>query len=334
MRLNTAKSIDMAASEFELIRHYFSHLGKQREWLSVGIGDDAAVITPPAGQQLLISVDTLNVGIHFPAQSSAEDIGYKALAVNLSDIAAMGGDPQWFTLALSLPSADEEWLTLFCQGLGELVERYQLCLVGGDTTRGPLSITIQIAGTIPTGQALTRTGAQVGDDIYVTGTLGDATAGLLVCNDELHATESDSRYFLNKLNRPVPRVAIGVGLRGLANACIDVSDGLAADLGHIVQDSGVGAELLMETLPVSASLRAQGLADGRLQEIILFGGDDYELCFTASPQQHMAIQELSHSCDVPITRIGTVIEEHGLYALEHEQRAPMPAKGFDHFQQE
>ena len=324
----------MATSEFELIHHYFSQLGKQRQWLSVGIGDDAAVITPPTGQQLLISVDTLNMGVHFPTQSSAQDIGYKALAVNLSDIAAMGGEPQWFTLALSLPSADEEWLNLFCQGLSELVERYQLCLVGGDTTRGPLSITIQIAGHIPTGQALIRAGARAGDDIYVTGTLGDAAAGLLVCQDALQVDETASRFFLNRLNRPVPRVAIGMGLRGLASACIDVSDGLAADLGHIIEDSGVGAELRMETLPVSDHLAALGLSDARLQELILFGGDDYELCFTASPQARAKIQQLAQSCAVPITRIGMAIEQHGLYAMEHEQRATLPAKGFDHFKKE
>jgi len=324
----------MATSEFELIRRYFTDLGKQRQWLSVGIGDDAAVITPPAGQQLLISIDTLNVGIHFPAQSSAKDIGHKALAVNLSDIAAMGGEPQWFTLALSLPSADEAWLSLFCQGLAELVEQYQLCLVGGDTTRGPLSITIQIAGAIPTEQALTRAGANVGDDIYVTGTLGDAAAGLLVCENQLHADETTTRYFLNRLNRPEPRVAIGLGLRGIATACIDVSDGLAADLGHIIDDSGVGAELRMETLPVSGQLRAQGLAEARLQELNLFGGDDYELCFTAAPPQRAAIAQLAQTTAVPITLIGTVIAEKGLFALEHAQRASLPAKGFDHFQNE
>ena len=332
MRSNTASSVDMATSEFELIRHYFTQLGKQREWLSVGIGDDAAVMTPPAGQQLLISIDTLNAGIHFPATCAADDVGYKALAVNLSDIAAMGGEPQWFTLALSLPSADESWLSLFCQGLAELVEQYQLCLVGGDTTRGPLSITIQIAGSIPPGQALTRAGAQVGDDIYVTGTLGDAAAGLMSGKNELHATDADRRFFLHRLNRPVPRVAMGMGLRGLAHACIDISDGLAADLGHILQASEVGAELHMAMLPVSDSLQAQKLTDARLQELLLFGGDDYELCFTASPEQRAAIRQLAQADGVRISQIGTVIAQPGLFALDNEQRARLPVKGFDHFQ--
>ena len=321
----------MPSSEFDLIRQYFTRLGKQRQWLSVGIGDDAAVITPEAGQQLLISVDTLNVGVHFPEQSSAADVGYKALAVNISDIAAMGGEPQWFTLALSLPSADEAWLTLFCQGLGELVEQYQLCLVGGDTTRGPLSMTIQIAGTIPLGQALTRNNAHVGDDIYVTGSLGDAAAGLLICQNQLHANDEDARFFLDKLNRPRPRVAIGKGLRGLANSCIDVSDGLAADLGHIIEDSGVGAELVLEQLPVSEHLRRQGLSNTRLQELLLFGGDDYELCFTAPVASHEAIQQLAQSNDMPITCIGKIIEERGLFSIEQAQRTSVPVKGFDHF---
>ena len=332
MSFSAQTSADMSTSEFELIRHYFTDLGKQRQWLSVGIGDDAAVITPEAGQQLLISVDTLNVGIHFPQQSSAYDIGYKALAVNLSDIAAMGGEPQWFTLAVSLPNADEAWLKLFCQGLAELVEQYQLCLVGGDTTRGPLSMTIQIAGKIPVGQALTRSGAQVGDDIYVTGFLGDAAAGLLVCQNKLKTDDVDSHYFLEKLNKPLPRVMLGKGLRGLANACIDVSDGLAADLGHILEASQVGAELIMPDLPVSANLGRMGLSSDQLQRLILFGGDDYELCFTAPVDSRESIQHLAKSNILPVTRIGKIIAEHGLFLIENQHRQSLPAKGFDHFQ--
>lgn len=333
MNFNAQTNVDMSTSEFELIRHYFAQLGKQRQWLSVGIGDDAAVITPEAGQQLLISVDTLNVGVHFPEQSSAYDIGYKALAVNLSDIAAMGGDPQWFTLAVSLPSADEAWLKLFCQGLAELVEQYQLCLVGGDTTRGPLSMTIQIAGKIPIGQALTRSGAQIGDDIYVTGFLGDAATGLLTCQNKLQADETDSHYFLEKLNKPLPRVMFGKGLRGLANACIDVSDGLAADLGHVIEASHVGAELMMADLPVSPNLRRMELSPTQLQELTLFGGDDYELCFTAATESHEAILHLAELNALPLTRIGKIIQEQGLFVIENEQRQTLPAKGFDHFKQ-
>lgn len=331
MNSGVRKKTDMATSEFELIRQYFSRLGKERRWLSVGIGDDAAVITPDTGQQLLISVDTLNAGVHFPEQSSADDVGYKALAVNLSDIAAMGGDPQWFTLAMSLPSADEKWLTAFCHGLGELVEKYQLCLVGGDTTRGHLSMTIQIAGIIPIGQALTRDGAKVGDDIYVSGYLGDAAAGLLICQAQLQVSEGDAQYFINKLNRPEPRVTIGKALRGIANACIDISDGLAADLGHIIQASGVGAEVILEDIPVSNNLQKQSLSAAQRRELMLFGGDDYELCFTAAQVHRATIQQIAKSNGIAITRIGKVIAEQGLFSITNEQRTALAEKGFDHF---
>ena len=324
----------MATSEFELIHRYFTRLGKQGPWLSIGIGDDAAVITPQAGQQLLISIDTLNAGIHFPEQTSPADIGYKALAVNLSDIAAMGGEPQWFTLSISLPSADEVWLEQFCQGMTELVEQYRLCLVGGDTTRGPLSVTIQIAGNIPTQQALTRAGAQVGDDIYVTGTLGDAAAGLMICQDQLQGDAQANAYFVNKLHRPVPRITIGQGLRGLANACIDVSDGLAADLGHIIEDSGVGAVLSLDSLPLSNHLRSLDLPERQRQRLILFAGDDYELCFTAKAKHRAAIQQLAATCDVPITLIGSVIEEPGLFSIEKGRRTRLQSIGYNHFQTE
>lgn len=321
----------MAGSEFEIIRRYFSPFGTKRDWLAVGIGDDAAVITPPADRQLLVSIDTLNAGIHFPQHTLPIDIGYKALAVNLSDIASMGGEPQWFTLAISLPSSDDNWLTAFCDGIAQLVDKYDLTLIGGDTTRGPLSITIQIAGHVPTGQALLRSGATVGDDIYVTGQLGDAATGLLVSAGKLQTDTDSQKAFLHALNRPSPRVATGLGLRNIANACIDISDGLAADLGHILDASHVGAEIVNDAIPISGNLRQLNLSDEQLQQRVLFGGDDYELCFTASTDYRSEIEQLSVSLQLPITRIGSIIKEPGLFYLQHGKFQPLPIKGYDHF---
>ncbi len=322
----------MATSEFDIIRRYFSRVGKKQNWLSVGIGDDAAVITPDPDSQLLISVDTLNAGVHFPEHSSASDVGYKALAVNLSDIAAMGGEPKWFTLALSLPSADEDWLTAFCQGLSVLVEQYQLCLVGGDTTRGSLSITIQIAGVIPQHQALSREGAMLNDDVYVSGQLGDAAVGLMICQQALKVNEQAVPIFMDRLNRPQPRVELGMALRQLANACIDISDGLAADLGHILEASGVGAEIYPDRIPVSAEFAKLELDAQKKQDCMLYGGDDYELCFTAAPDKRDTILDLAARVGINVTRIGQIINEDGLFAVEKDQRGMLPEKGYDHFQ--
>lgn len=319
----------MALGEFEIIKEFFSHQRVNTELVPVGVGDDAAVINTRADEQLLISIDTLNLGVHFPEQTSAYDIGYKALAVNLSDIAAMGGEPRWFTLALSLPHVDHDWLKDFTRGLSALANQYQLSLVGGDTTRGALSITIQIAGTVPHGKSLKRSGAQVGDDIYVTGTLGDA-AGALKLLDSL-ASLATGKTLLQRLNQPSPRIEVGMGLRDLANACIDVSDGLAADLGHILEASGAGAELSFKQLPVSEALAHAGLSTDELHDCVLYGGDDYELCFTAPPQQGEAIAALSEHTQCPITRIGQVIRDPGLFLLDGDEHTPAVMKGYDHF---
>jgi thiamine-monophosphate kinase len=297
----------------------------------VGIGDDAAVINTSSSEQLLISVDTLNIGVHFPQQTSAFDIGYKALAVNLSDIAAMGGTPKWFTLAMSLPEANHDWLEAFTNGLSSLAQQYQLSLVGGDTTRGPLSITIQIAGTVPTGQSLQRRGARVEDNIYVTGTLGDAAAALQMCQNTLSADVKTSERLLQRLNQPVPRVNIGIALRGIATACIDISDGLAADLGHILEASGVGAELMLTTLPRSSAMDALLCQESQIQDWQLYGGDDYELCFTAPAALHDRIMAISQQETCPITRIGKIIREPGLFCLDDAQHTPVVIRGYDHF---
>ncbi|MBI1425564.1 MAG: thiamine-phosphate kinase [Gammaproteobacteria bacterium] len=321
----------MPLSEFDIIKEFFASRQINTDLVTVGIGDDAAVINTRSDEQLLISVDTLNIGVHFPQQTSAFDIGYKALAVNLSDIAAMGGVPKWFTLAMSLPEANHDWLEAFTEGLSSLAQQYQLSLVGGDTTRGPLSITIQIAGTVPTGQSLKRRGARVEDNIYVTGTLGDAAAALMLCQNKLSADANTSERLLQRLNHPMPRISIGQALRGIATSCIDVSDGLAADLGHILEASGVGAELLLTALPRSTALNALLCEEAQLQDWQLYGGDDYELCFTAPASQHDQVMAISLRENCPITRVGKIIREAGMFCVDDEQHTPVVIRGYDHF---
>jgi len=321
----------MSLGEFDIIRKFFANQQVNVDLVPLGIGDDAAVINTNSEEQLLIAVDTLNIGVHFPQQTSAYDIGYKALAVNLSDIAAMGGDPKWFTLAMSLPEADHDWLEAFTSGLSGLANQYQLNLVGGDTTRGPLSITVQIAGTVPRGQSLQRRGACSGDDIYVTGSLGDAAAALLLCQGEISTAPVVGERLLQRLNRPAPRIAIGVALRGVATACIDISDGLAADLGHILEASNVGAELTLAALPRSEALAALNAEAARIQEWQLYGGDDYELCFTAPPSMRERIAAIGEKEHCPITRIGQIISEAGLYSRDDAEQRPVQVTGYDHF---
>ncbi len=321
----------MPLSEFDIIKEFFTQQQINTDLIPVGVGDDAAVINTSSTEQLLISVDTLNIGIHFPQQTSAFDIGYKALAVNLSDIAAMGGEPKWFTLAMSLPEANHEWLEAFTAGLSSLAAHYHLSLVGGDTTRGPLSITIQIAGTVPTGQSLQRRGARVDDNIYVTGTLGDAAVALQICQSELSADAKTGERLLHRLNQPMPRIRIGLALRGIATACIDISDGLAADLGHILEASGVGAEIELASLPRSSAMDSLLAEDSQIQDWQLYGGDDYELCFTAPATQHNHIMAISQELKCPITRIGKIIRDPGLYCQENMQQMPVVIRGYEHF---
>ncbi|VAW95076.1 Thiamine-monophosphate kinase [hydrothermal vent metagenome] len=322
----------MSESEFDIIRKYFTEIGKASDWLVMGIGDDAAIIAPSSEHQLLISIDTLNLGVHFPGQCAAIDIGYKALAVNLSDIAAMGGEPKWFTLSLSLPSIDHNWLKDFCLGLSQLASKHNLKLVGGDTTRGPLSITIQIAGETPAKEVIKRDGAKVGDSIYVTGTLGDAAAGLALCAQN-EDRNSYREALVDKLNKPIPRIAVGMALRSLATACIDISDGLAGDLGHILEDSGVGAELEQDAIPFSDELLeyAEKNELTSFLELSLYGGDDYELCFTAAEKSHEAIEKVGIEEDCKITRIGKIISDNGLYLVEDNDTTEINITGFDHF---
>lgn len=321
----------MNTSEFDIIKEYFTPSESNPELVSVGIGDDAAVINTNPDEQLVISIDTLNIGVHFPEQSSAYDIGYKALAVNLSDLAAMGAQPKWFTLAISLPSVNKNWLKEFSQGMLGLAGMHKLSLVGGDTTKGPLSITIQIAGTVPVGKGLHRNGAKAGDDIYVTGTLGDAAAALALCQKQYKTSNVIADKLLHSLNQPTPRVDVGLALRDKANACIDISDGFAADLGHILEMSNVGAEIDTENLPVSEEVTGLDIDPEIKKTFILHGGDDYELCFTAPMQAKNDIEEIATNLACKITCVGKIIQEPGLFEVHDDQQSKLDAKGFDHF---
>jgi len=322
--------------EFELIELIKSRCGAQRDDVWLGIGDDAAVLAMPLGQQLAVSTDTLVAGVHFPQNAKVYDIGWKALAVNLSDLAAMGAVPAWATLALTLPAADRAWVEQFADGFGALAREYKLALVGGDTTQGPLAITVTVHGFIPPDAALLRSGARVGDMICVTGTLGDAAGGLacVTGREELGAAlalpQESRETLLARLNRPAPRVAAGLVLRGRAHACIDVSDGLLADLGHICAASGVGAEIAAESLPASPALLAL-FDDERRRALQLAGGDDYELCFTAPDSASSLLADLARSgCGA--TRIGRIVSGSGVRVRDvHGAEIALPRRGWEHF---
>lgn len=305
--------------EFALIRQHFSTLTAAREGVTLGIGDDAALLQMPAGQELVVSTDTLVAGRHFPLDTAPADIGWKSLAVNLSDLAAMGAEPRWFTLALTLPEADEAWLSGFAGGLRELADRQRVALVGGDTTRGPLSITVSALGLVPAGAALRRDGARPGDLVCVTGSLGDAALAL-----RKTGTGLDQR-----LNRPEPRVAAGLALRGLASAALDLSDGLAGDLGHILRASGVGAVLEASRLPMSPAFQAHAPSAERLT-LQAQGGDDYELCVCVPPQ-HLA-EAQGRLAPLPLTPVGHITGGEGLQVLDAAGgRIPLEARGYRHF---
>ena len=314
------------ASEFELIQKYFQSTDLPDD-VTLGVGDDAALLNMPEGHQLVVTVDTLIEGVHFPVNTTPEDIGHKALAVNLSDLAAMGASPRWVTLALSLPSADESWVAEFARGFMALANKHGVSLVGGDTTRGPLSITVQAMGWVNNAMSLLRSAASEGDDIYVSGTIGDAGLALQMLSGQ--GTIPDA--LLKALHRPEPRIELGMALNGVANASIDVSDGLIADLGHILEASGVGAELSLEAMPYSSDVE-QWLGAGNDATLPLTWGDDYELLFTASPEQASAIQALSARLSLSLTRIGKITEQPGLRIFTAEgEITNVAATGYDHF---
>lgn len=302
-------------SEFEIIRRYFSRPARNAP---LGVGDDAALLRPAAGCELAVSTDLLLEGRHFAVRAAPRPLGHKALAVNLSDMAAMGAAPRWATLALALPSADEDWLAQFAEGFYALAARYQVDLVGGDTTRGPLAICVTILGELPAGTALRRDGAQPGDDVWVSGELGGAAFAL---------EHPENAVAARRLHEPEPRVALGERLRGLASAAIDLSDGFAQDLGHILERSGVGAEVRYADLPKFR------IADAALeQRCVLAGGDDYELAFTAPVAARAAIERLAAPLHIGLTRVGSI--EAGpprLRVRDAQGRDMALTAGFDHF---
>lgn len=317
----------MPLSEFELIDRYLSRLGARRDDVLLGVGDDAALVRPPAGLELALAADTIVEGVHFPASMSPEDVGHRVLAVNLSDMAAMGAEPAWALLTLTLPRAEPDWLRGFSNGLHALARRHGVQVVGGDTTAGPLTATISIAGFVPAGQALRRSGAQAGDEIWVSGTPGDAAAGLAILRDQLQAPPDVAEALVRRFNQPEPRVALGLVLRGVATACIDVSDGLAGDLGKLCAASGVGAQLDSTLLPRSAAMRA-ALDPERARRHILAGGDDYELLFTLPPGTDAAA--LERAGGVPLARVGTIVAGYGL-TIDGADLERDALHGFDHF---
>ncbi|HRY15954.1 MAG TPA: thiamine-phosphate kinase [Candidatus Competibacteraceae bacterium] len=322
----------MPGSEFALIDRYFAAHDVRRPDVVLGIGDDCALLVPPSGQQLAVTMDTLIADVHFFAAADPEGIGHKALAVNLSDLAAMGATPAWATLALTLPQVDEKWLDAFCRGLFTLANRHEVQLVGGDTTHGPATvITLQAHGFVPPDRALRRDGARPGDHIYVTGTPGDAGLALAAAFGKATVTDQYADYLRLRLERPEPRIAQGLTLRGIANAVIDLSDGLAQDLGHILERSQVGAWLEVDQLPLSPALLAS-LDRNTAIATALAGGDDYELCFTVPPERIRQLEQLAMHWDCHCTPIGIITAESDLRLLQADGSAfRLERPGYDHF---
>jgi thiamine-monophosphate kinase len=317
-------------SEFDIIRSYFSRPARRA---LLGVGDDCALVAPEDGAAYAVSTDMLVEGRHFLAGADAAKLGHKALAVNLSDLAAMGAAPRYATLALALPEADAAWLARFTQGFFKLADAFGVELIGGDTTRGPRNISVSVIGSVPPDLALRRDGAKVGDDVWVSGCTGDAGLALAHQQGRVHLSDAALAHCLARLDAPVPCVALGLALRGLARSAIDVSDGLVADMGHIGERSGVAIELRYAALPRSRALAA--CADTNLaRDCLLGGGDDYELAFTAAPAARASIESLARELGLTLTRIGVVCAgEPGLVSVYDAAGALMQlgSKGFDHF---
>ena len=318
--------------EQEIIVRYFSKHSAGAD-VEIGVGDDAAVVQPPDGAKLVMTMDTLNEGVHFHPDCRPEDLGYKTLAVNLSDLAAMGAAPLWTTLSLSLPEIEDSWLEGFSRGLYSLADRYNTKIIGGDLVRGARSISMQATGYLESGRAITRTGARPKDFLYVTGTLGDAALYLKLLQNRDNSTVSkqDLDYLSARLNRPQPRVDIGQEIVAFASAAIDLSDGLVLDVQRILQGSGVGARIELEKIPRSDTMQRQWQAGGDWN-LVLAGGDDYELVFTAGPEHGAEIDAISARTGCPITRIGQVTQMDTLELFLAGSSYPLPDRpGFEHF---
>jgi thiamine-monophosphate kinase len=314
----------MPLGEFELIARYFARQAP-RSAVLLGIGDDAAVLGMPADRRLVVAVDTIVTGVHFPSSTTPADIGYRALAVNLSDIAAMGAEPAWFTLSLSLPHSDEQWLDGFASGLFELANEFAVPLVGGDTVKGPLVVTVQIAGTVEADRWLTRSGARPGDALMVSGVPGEAAGGLATV--QAASSETDAICHLRRrFFRPTPRIRLGRALRGIATAAMDISDGLLTDLDKLCAASGCGARVEVEAIPQSAALSATFAPDTCI-DYALAGGDDYELLFTIPPA-HVA-----HAEALGCTRIGEITAGESVVCLREGREYRPQRRGYDHFKE-
>ena len=317
--------------EFDLIKRYFSRKSLQNGVI-LSVGDDCAITSIPSGYQLAITTDTLVEGTHFLPSISPADLAYKSVAVNLSDLAAMGATPTWMSLALTLPEIKEAWLAEFSQSLFAILDRYGVSLIGGDTTKGPLSITLTAQGFLPENQGLFRHQAKVGDWIFVSGFLGDSAAGLdLLLQNRKIENESD-RYFIQRHLRPTPRVELGLALRSFSCCALDISDGLLADLGHILERSQVGAEIYLENLPISRHLCIQ-YEQTQAEKFALTGGEDYELCFTVSEEKREEMEQVLRSQGIKVTCIGKILPQtSGLNLLKNGEKVALPAHcGFDHF---
>ena len=326
-----------ALTEFELIDRFFRRPEGSTDdtrGIVLGIGDDAALLAPTPGNQLAASVDMLVSGRHFFADVEPEALGHKALAVNLSDMAAMGATPRWALLAGALPDADPQWLKSFARGFFALAAVHGVDLVGGDTTRGPLNLCVTLLGEVPAGKALLRSGALAGDSIWLSGALGDASLALAHHAGRVVLSADEAAACWNALLRPAPRVALGIQLRGLASAAIDVSDGLVGDLGHVLEASKVGAVLELAAIPRSKALDRQLASSTRdiALQCLLAGGDDYELCFTAAPSHDPCVVALATQLGLGLRRVGTITAEPGLVVKDPSGRplAPLP-HAYDHF---
>ena len=317
----------MARGETEIIERYFRHLGAVRSDVALGIGDDAALLRPGAGFELAQTTDVLVENVHFLPGSPPRSLGHRALAVNLSDLAAMGATPAWALLSLTLPGLDEPWLGEFATGFGTLAREHEVALVGGNLSRGPLAITVQLTGQVTQGSALRRSGARAGDEVWVSGTLGDAAQGRTpACAS---GADPQATWLRRRFEFPTARVALGEALRGVATACIDLSDGMLADLPRLGAASGCGALLDVERLPVSDALRA--MVGERAWQRALLGGEDYELCFTAPPAAAPALAAIAARCGVPLAPCGQMRPELGLELRRGGGVIQFSQLPFDHF---
>jgi len=324
-----------AMNEFELIRQFFQReqVEQPQAGVMLGIGDDCALLQPPAGQQLAVSMDTLVADVHFPADADPEQIAERALRVNLSDLAAMGADPLWFTLALTLPAVDEDWLRGFSRGLFRVARAFNCALVGGDTTAGPLSITLQVMGAVTPHLALRRDGASVGDYVVVTNYLGDGAAALAVIQQRLQLEPVHEAYLRERFYHPRPRLEEARLLRGLASAALDISDGLVADLGHLCAASDLAAVIDVESLPLSPALQALDDLD-QARRWALTGGDDYELCFTLPPEKMPELAMLIAEGRLQASVVGELVPGRGVTCELQGEPYELTQQGYQHFSHE